>query len=520
MATIKKQSNTPKHGPGAASREPDEVRDGRVEEKLRKNLEQTEVALPLLAIIGREGPKARIRIIIDLNLAYPRGKGLQSAKARAIKLTKEAIAAVDTEVPGCCVDVDKSNYAFQHVFARMTGNQIALLLEKCGIRSAGLAQSPIHKIWPDNEVHAQLDKSVCTIKSDAALISYSASGDGQCWAVIDSGVDGAHPHFSEHKNLVIEAPVHHMDFTGDDVRRIPIAEKPTDDNGHGTHVAGIIAGERKEPVTVVTRRRDEAGDVYYSTRPLPCIRGVAPRCKLVSLKVLGEHGRGRESNLIAALGYINTLNSQGRWPLIHGVNMSVGYEFDAEWFACGHSPLCVEVNRLVRSGVVVVVASGNTGYGFAQTQSAGAFKSGLDVTINDPGNAELAITVGSTHREHPHTYGVSYFSSKGPTGDGRMKPDLVAPGERVVSCAAGPKKAEILGKPGVTDFEYREESGTSMAAPHVAGAIAAFLSIRREFIGEPERVKRIFLSTCTDLGRERSFQGHGLLDLMRAIQSV
>ena len=200
--------------------------------------------------------------------------------------------------------------------------------------------------------------------------------------------------------------------------------------------------------------------------------------------------------------------------------MSVGYEFDAEWFACGHSPLCVEVNRLVRSGVVVVVASGNTGYGFAQTQSAGAFKSGLDVTINDPGNAELAITVGSTHREHPHTYGVSYFSSKGPTGDGRLKPDLVAPGERVVSCAAGPKKAEILDKPGVTDFEYREESGTSMAAPHVAGAIAAFLSIRREFIGEPERIKRIFLSTCTDLGRDRTFQGHGLLDLMRAIQSV
>ena len=59
-----------------------------------------------------------------------------------------------------------------------------------------------------------------------------------------------------------------------------------------------------------------------------------------------------------------------------------------------------------------------------------------------------------------------------------------------------------------------------MAAPHVSGAIAAFLSIRREFIGEPERIKKIFLSTCTDLGRDRFFQGHGLIDLMRAIQSV
>jgi serine protease AprX len=67
---------------------------------------------------------------------------------------------------------------------------------------------------------------------------------------------------------------------------------------------------------------------------------------------------------------------------------------------------------------------------------------------------------------------------------------------------------------------YMETSGTSMAAPHVSGAIAAFLSIRREFIGEPERVKEIFLSTATDLGRDRYFQGAGMLDLMRAIQSV
>src|SRR4030095_2408973 len=62
---------------------------------------------------------------------------------------------------------------------------------------------------------------------------------------------------------------------------------------------------------------------------------------------------------------------------------------------------------------------------------------GLTMTINDPGNAALAITVGATHRDMPHTYGVSYFSSKGPTGDGRLKPDLVAPGERIPSAAAG-----------------------------------------------------------------------------------
>jgi len=140
------------------------------------------------------------------------------------------------------------------------------------------------------------------------------------------------------------------------------------------------------------------------------------------------------------------------------------------------------------------------------------------MTINDPGNADLPITVGSTHRDMPHTYGVSYFSSKGPTGDGRAKPDLVAPGERITSCAAGNALSD-LGEPS-GHAVYVEDSGTSMAAPHVSGAIAAFLSIRQEFIGQPEQVKQIFTSSATSLGRERYFQGHGLVDLMRAIQSV
>ena len=137
--------------------------------------------------------------------------------------------------------------------------------------------------------------------------------------------------------------------------------------------------------------------------------------------------------------------------------------------------------------------------------------------FNDPGNAELAITVGSTHREMPHVYGVSYFSSKGPTGDGRMKPDVVAPGEKIISAAAGKL---LMDRAEGKQCEYVEDSGTSMAAPHVSGVIAAFLSVRREFIGEPERVKQIFLGAATDLKRERSFQGAGLIDLMRAIQSV
>lgn len=307
---------------------------------------------------------------------------------------------------------------------------------------------------------------------------------------------------------------------------------------------------------------------------------MAPRCKLLSLKVLDDHGRGSASSMIAALEEIQRLNNHGRFIRVHGVNLSVGYEFEPEWFACGQSPLCVEVDRLVKSGVVVVAAAGNTGYGSAQSAIKGTVPAGLGLTINDPGNAELAITVGSTHRDMPHVYGVSYFSSKGPTGDGRAKPDLVAPGEKIVSCdsawrrepdleddelaqaearevslavalaasvtrwqqplapavaaramppqgGAEPTEADEAHAPTARArpaekpvARYREDSGTSMAAPHVSGVIAAFLSVRREFIGRPEQVKQVFVSTATDLKRDRYFQGSGLVDLMRAIQSV
>ena len=308
-----------------------------------------------------------------------------------------------------------------------------------------------------------------------------------------------------------------MDFTDLSGKTSP----KTDDYGHGTHVAGIIAGETKTG-TVVRPQRDENGNTTYLVEQVDDMAGMAPKCRLVSYRVLQPNGDGNHSAIIAALQHINEVNANGRNLKIHGVNLSVGYPFDPEWFACGQSPLCVEVSRLVRSGVVVVVAAGNTGYGYNNDFfKEDLVAAPLDLTINDPGNAEMAITVGSTHRDMPHRYGVSYFSSKGPTGDGRTKPDLVAPGERILSCAAGSLRDAIAGKPGVPkSIDYLEYSGTSMAAPHVSGAIAAFLSIRPEFIGQPEEIKRIFTSTATSLGRVRDFQGAGLIDVMRAIQSV
>lgn len=497
-------------------------------------LDDTIIAMPLVDKIKNaikyhgpvKGWKEAFDIIVDLNLAYSKGKGLSTAKNKAKKYINQVLKSEDNDIvksSGCSIDHKKSAYAYQHIFARLTGNQIRALLKLCDGPLRGNNARPIYKIWFDDDVKPFLEKSVKTIKADAALVSYSASGENICWAVIDSGIDGNHEHFQKYNNLSLVAPLEHVDFSDKKVKKFTKPQDLSDESGHGTHVAGIIGGgiEDKE-VQVVTRKRDEAGDVSYDFWSLNHIRGVAPKCKLVSLKVLNADGHGKVSNLIAALGYVSLMNNHGRKTVIHGVNMSVGYEFDADWFACGQSPLCSEVNRIVRSGTVVVVAAGNTGYGFSQTKALGAVKTGLDLSINDPGNAELAITVGATHRENPHTFGVSYFSSKGPTGDGRLKPDLVAPGERIISCAAGKKKADILNNPNVktSKCDYREESGTSMAAPHVSGAIAAFLSIRREFIGEPEKVKEIFLSTCTDLRRERYFQGYGLVDLMRAIQSI
>jgi subtilisin family serine protease len=453
----------------------------------------------------------------------------------------------------------------------------------------------IYKVWPDFPVKATINRSVATIKADAALRSFEATGESITWAVIDSGVEASHPHFGAGDDHALHDPwvqnLHRCfvpingllpadpDEETSDQKALSEDERNrrieqhvqlalADQLGHGTHVAGIITGRvPRDTKTVVLEKEEQIkpGDeqdnrpkrvrvtkerVISSQREKERFHGVAPGCRIVSLRVLDGSGEGRSSNIVRALEYIREkLNDNPKLLRVHGVNLSVGYEFDAEMFACGQSPLCSEVNRLVQSGVVVVTAAGNTGY-TALTANNRVTKVGLSNTINDPGNAEHAITVGATHRESPHTFGVSYFSSKGPTGDGRLKPDLVAPGERIVSCAAGTKKNNALKErepavsaaarpdaipaPAAPSAEgpgadaapqpepayYVEDSGTSMAAPHVSGAIAAFLSIRREFIGRPIDVKRIFLESAIPLGRERYFEGHGLVDLMKAIQSV
>jgi subtilisin family serine protease len=468
-------------------------------------------------------------VIVDVNLDFPGGRGAAREAARA--LLAQVVKDLKADPAR---NVFNKHTSEQYLFGTLQAGVIRELVRRDrfthgpggkavpaegpegrmrGVR--GKVVHAIHKIWPDFPVRALIDTSVRTVKADAARFSFSAEGKGMVWAVMDSGIDKDHVHFMLHGNLEPDGDkALHKDFT-------PENDPFKDGLGHGTHVAGIIAGEIKGgEAAAYVRQRDEHGEVGYLKVEYNSIAGMAPKCKLVSLKVLDSDGQGSVSNLIAALDYVQEVNAYGRRLRIHGINMSLGYDFDPEWFACGQSPLCVEVDRMVRSGVAVVVAAGNTGYAYVNDYFKGQVASGMDLSINDPGNADLAITVGSTHRDSPHIYGVSYFSSKGPTGDGRLKPELVAPGEKIVSCAAGAPKAEIEANIPGAKCEYREHSGTSMAAPHVSGVIAAFLSVRREFIGEPMKVKGIFTSTATDLKRERYFQGNGLVDLMRAIQSV
>jgi len=508
---------------------------------------------------------ARFEVIIDINLNFtpidigcdsevkapefkyadPRGVAKALIK-KYIEKAKKAARVVDSDQG---VDEYKTEVSNQYVFARLEGCVIKKLVEIDQREAEKLAKKAatakpevveqvatnkaidgepavetsrfrtIHHIWPDFEIQSCITRSIRTVKVDAARNSFTASGDGVTWAVMDSGIDGLHPHFMLHANIDA-ASSYHADFTD-----VPGGARPLqDDFGHGTHVAGIIAGEQSvekgsdsTKMLAVWHELENGKKVTHHER-LESISGMAPKCKLVSLKVLDEFGIGKASNVIAAIAHVQSLNGHGRDLKIHGVNLSLGHTFDPKWFACGHSPLCTEVNRLVKSGVVVVVAAGNTGYGTLQTKE-GSSDTCLNLTINDPGNAEYAITVGSTHRDMPHMYGVSYFSSKGPTGDGRCKPDLLAPGEKIISCAV-PNSTLVQRETDNSECSYFENSGTSMAAPHVSGAVAAFLSIRGEFIGEAEKVKQIFTSTATDLGRDRYFQGAGLVDLMRAIQSI
>jgi serine protease AprX len=459
-----------------------------------------------------------MHMILELNLQH--AGGLAGAADRIHRLWTDQASPQDRP--------QELSNAYYHVRASML-EIIAVVWRDYKTADAG--HRAILRVWPDFPVRGQSVGTYRTAGAAASALaaqrSYTALGDGITWALLDSGIDASHPHFRGFDTLGGGVTQLHRNF---------VAAKNdsalTDRHGHGTHNAGIIAGSlpkrlpRGMQLTVAQQVSDPLAPSGSSYNPVSAdpvaLAGIAPQCKLVSCKVLDDDATGNVSNIIRALCYIGDELNDTRRLRVHGVMLGVGYGYDPTLFACGHTPLCVEVDRLVRSGVVVVAAAGNTGFGTLSTL-AQTFNSGMLVTINDPGNAALAITVGATHRDAPHSYGVSYFSSKGPTADGRLKPDVVAPGERIMSCAAG-RLIKLVYPEGLEPprnaAPYIDQTGTSAAAAYVCGAIAAFLSVHREFIGRPEEVKRIFLDTAISLGRETYFQGRGMVNLLQALQSV
>jgi serine protease AprX len=386
------------------------------------------------------------------------------------------------------------------------------------------------------------------IKADAVGRLFASSCAGLRWAVIDSGVDATHPAFRrrDEQGRPLEAPfegeppklgtriVASYDFTRlrgivarewpppdrlppgvtqDDLDHVearlhsgrtvdwgslePLLRVHFDDSyvapthEHGTHVAGILGAD--------WRMTDPKMPVDHD------LIGVCPDIEIYDLRVFDNAGHGDEFAITAALQFVRYLNNNSDLQLIHGVNLSLSLVHDVSNYAVGRTPICDECERLTGAGICVVTVAGNEGRTRYESE-AGAIDGYRTVSITDPGNAQRVITVGATHRFEPHTYGVSYFSSRGPTGDGRMKPDLVAPGEKITSA--------------VPDSDYKAKDGTSQAAPHVSGAAALLMARYEELRGQPDRIKEILCQSATDLGRDRSFQGAGMLDVLRAMQAV
>jgi len=285
------------------------------------------------------------------------------------------------------------------------------------------------------------------------------SGVGIC--VVDTGIDPGH-------EQIAPRTVTFRDF---------IATRTTsyDDQGHGTHVAAIAAG-------------DGAGEGTAAT-----FRGVAPAASLYAAKVLDSAGSGPNDGVIAGINWCTTN------PGVDIVSLSLG---DPEVPQDGLDPVSQAVDAAVALGVVAVVAAGNSG------DAPG--------TVTSPGTAAGALTVGAV-AEHSNPAGtprhddgvwLAAFSSRGPTADGRVKPDVAAPGVTVTSADAG------------TRAGYVTMSGTSMATPYVAGAVALGLEARPS--ATPAQVRAAMTGTARDVGAAGADNeyGAGLIDVRAFVDSL
>lgn len=253
---------------------------------------------------------------------------------------------------------------------------------------------------------------------------------------------------------------------------------PYDDNGHGTHVAGIIGGD------------GTASNGLY--------RGIAPRCNIIGVKVLNHKGNGNANDVLEGILWI--IRNKDRYN-IRIVNISVGATTEKN--GDEDSRLVKGVNSLWENGIVVVVAAGNNG---PNPQS-----------ISIPGISRKVITVGASDDNIATEVSgsrASNYSGRGPTLACIRKPDIVAPGSNIVSCNGLRSVSNdiLFSKRAEKELnQYTSKSGTSMATPIVSGSIALLLSRYPELTNKDVKLK--LRSSGTDLGYPSNKQGWGLLNI-------
>jgi serine protease AprX len=325
-------------------------------------------------------------------------------------------------------------------------------------------QSNVAYISLDRPVNATLDYTADAVNAPYAWNS-GLDGTGVGIAVIDSGI---YPHPDLNSASGQSRVVYRQSFIGGGVQN--------DDYGHGTHVAGIAAGN---------------GSSSSMPGTLHLLKGIAPNANLLDLRVLDQNGASTDSTVISAIQQAVKLKRQYN---VRVINLSVGRPI---FESCNIDPLCQAVEAAWNNGIVVVTAAGNLGRnGYA--------------TITSPGNSPHAITVGcmKTLETYPRTDDqIASYSSKGPSYiDLTVKPDVVAPGNLVVSLLAPGSTlaaefpANVVPPSYYTTSstgpaEYFRLSGTSMATPVVSGAAA--LMLQEDPNLSPDTIKARLMRTAT-----------------------
>src|SRR3989441_3655128 len=264
-----------------------------------------------------------------------------------------------------------------------------------------LADDPdIVYISPDRQLNGLLDNAAPAVNANVAWQS-GWDGTGIGIAVVDSGIS-PYGHDLNRPGSSTSRVVYSQNF-------VDASTTTTDLYGHGTHVAGIVAGNGK----------GSTGTNYYVT-----LKGIAPNATLITLRALDQNGQGPDSSVIAAIQQAVNLKAPYN---IRVINLSLGRQVFESYT---QDPLCQAVEAAWKAGIVVVVAAGN--YGRDNSMGTRGY-----ATITAPGNDPYVITVGAMKTEGSPLRSNSLmasYSSKGPTlADHIVKPDIVAPGNRMIS---------------------------------------------------------------------------------------